>query len=76
MFCLDTAKVAFASLWIAMLIKCVLLLALTGALTFTCAFMPGRLMSHNWLPTLDCKLHYIGWHETHAAVNIAGGQLR
>ena len=45
-------KVAFASFWIAMLIKCLELPA-----TFTYAFMPGCPMNHVWLPTPDCKLN-------------------
>ena len=50
-FCLAMIMVAFASFWSIMLTPCLVLPA-----TFTCAFMPGCLMSHIWLHTTDCKL--------------------
>lgn len=49
LFFRDTIKVAFASLWSAALIRCLVLLA-----ALTCALMPECTMSQVRLPTPNC----------------------
>ena len=65
--CLDPIKVALASFGV----TCgptFLLLLLT---IFTCAFQPGCLVSHVWLPIQDCEIHSLkeaylmGWLQQH-----------